>query len=535
MIGRQSALRIAVILGLATLCLPILGTLVEVEHSGPLSWASFLTTQANSPIIWILDVLPFAIGLIAYFAIQQQIAFLEIQSEVHLIGKNTNDLICLHLPDGTIKYASPSSITVLGYTSADLVDLHPFKFLHPDDIFLGQSLIDNGFLRSDKDARLTLRVKRVDGEYVWLETHIVPILDDAGLPVKLISTNRDVSDRVRADIMIRDSERLFRSAVETMHGGLVVHEGEGVSLCNRRALEILGLTENELLGRTPQDPRWRLIMGSGEPYPADEIPAAVTMRTGVPQRDKLMGIYRPDDTVTWVSVNTDPLFHTGEPLPYAVVVSFSDITELRADAERIQHYAQVLEQRTTDLEMLNQVLSALATEDSLTGLKNYRAFHEFLTAEIRRSSRDHAPFAVVLLDVDNFKGFNDTFGHLAGDDALRTVANIIRGATREIDLIARYGGEEFVVIFPGSGVESAIAGAERLRGAIEEYNWPLRPITASFGIAIFSPGAPSAEALLAYADKALYESKRTGKNKVTVSRENGDLPQLACEPTLFDL
>jgi len=166
------------------------------------------------------------------------------------------------------------------------------------------------------------------------------------------------------------------------------------------------------------------------------------------------------------------------------------------------------------------LLSQAAT-DSLTGLANRWSFDEELALEWRRAHRIGEPLSLVLLDLDNFKQVNDTYGHLAGDAVLRTIGESLRAGVRHVDLAARYGGEEFVVLAPGSDVQGAVQLAKRLRATINKQSILLPDgsrltVTASFGIAT-KDDLDSAEELIAAADEALYEAKRAGKDRVVVA------------------
>jgi diguanylate cyclase (GGDEF)-like protein len=138
---------------------------------------------------------------------------------------------------------------------------------------------------------------------------------------------------------------------------------------------------------------------------------------------------------------------------------------------------------------------------------------------MRRSSQ---PLSIIILDVDNFKRYNDSFGHPAGDEVLRTVAAMIQDSIREIDVAARYGGEEFVVVLPNADSETAMMVAERIRAGIEKHPWTLSPVTASFGVATTRAGSLSKQELVDAADQALYRSKRTGKNRISIAFDSGN-------------
>ena len=159
----------------------------------------------------------------------------------------------------------------------------------------------------------------------------------------------------------------------------------------------------------------------------------------------------------------------------------------------------------------------LASTDALTGLKNRRAFEARLAEEFERSARNGNPVSLIMLDVDRFKNYNDSYGHPAGDEVLKTVGRILRENTRASDFPARFGGEEFAIIAPETAPGKVATLGERIRTAIENEPWPERTITASLGIATISPEPPHGNELLEAADKALYEAKQAGRNRVVYS------------------
>jgi len=163
----------------------------------------------------------------------------------------------------------------------------------------------------------------------------------------------------------------------------------------------------------------------------------------------------------------------------------------------------------------------LAATDQLTGVANRRRFNQELEREWRRTAREELPLSLLLLDVDFFKIYNDTYGHQGGDDVLKAVAAAIGGALRRpLDVVARWGGEEFVVLLPATNVAGAIEVAETVRMAIEALKIPHRGaacgfLTASVGVATAYPCRNHAtEPLIAEADANLYEAKRQGRNRV---------------------
>lgn len=170
-----------------------------------------------------------------------------------------------------------------------------------------------------------------------------------------------------------------------------------------------------------------------------------------------------------------------------------------------------------ELRTLNSRLENLAETDGLTGLKNHRAFQEFYERSFKQACLNRRPLSIFLMDVDQFKQFNDTHGHPEGDKVLQEVANILKDSMRPSDFLARYGGEEFVGVLPNTSLETASLIAERLRSAIEQGNWRLRAITGSFGVASLRQDHANRETLLKEADESLYKAKQAGRNRVWIA------------------
>jgi diguanylate cyclase (GGDEF)-like protein len=166
---------------------------------------------------------------------------------------------------------------------------------------------------------------------------------------------------------------------------------------------------------------------------------------------------------------------------------------------------------------LHVQVSRQAVTDELTGLSNHRRFQELLAVEMEQARRYHHPVALIMLDIDNFKTVNDTYGHQQGDVVLRRVARVLADSSREADFPARYGGEELALILPHTDMAGSFAIAERIRTAVESLRIPrldddgVLRVTASLGVAALSDGTK--EDLIAEADAALYEAKRQGKNR----------------------
>jgi diguanylate cyclase (GGDEF)-like protein len=191
------------------------------------------------------------------------------------------------------------------------------------------------------------------------------------------------------------------------------------------------------------------------------------------------------------------------------------------EAEAISVIARVAEQVALAIAnaRLMHTMEGLAMSDPLTGLNNPRFFDGYLEQELAEAERDHAPTTLLMLDIDHFKVFNDTHGHPAGDEALRTFARVLRSTIRSSDVLARYGGEEFVVAMHRTSADDGRMVAEKIRAAVEQAVVEIGPgryarMTVSVGLATGEPGRVDPKGLMALADAALYRAKEGGRNRV---------------------
>ncbi len=333
--------------------------------------------------------------------------------------------------------------------------------------------------------------------------------------------------RREAEEAIKESEERFRTAIASISEGLIVMDTHGVvTLWNGSAERILGMTQTEMHGLRPVNPEFAAVREDGTKFPQGSYPLLASLRRGIAQQNVVMGLPRQradgetlPGEMLWVSVNAKPLCLPEAPEPYAVVATFTDITDRRRSADQITRqmiqitdYAAVLEQQKRQLEAANEQLEALAMNDTLTGLGNRRAFEQRMVQEMNQARRYGTPLSVLLLDVDLFKSYNDTFGHPAGDEVLRLLAVALRSQGRDTDFFARYGGEEFIVVLPQTDAAGSMVLAERLRVAVERADWPQRGVTASLGAATLTAAMEDADALVSAADQALYAAKSAGRN-----------------------
>jgi diguanylate cyclase (GGDEF)-like protein/PAS domain S-box-containing protein len=258
-------------------------------------------------------------------------------------------------------------------------------------------------------------------------------------------------------------------------------------------LRILGWTQEEMTG-----------VGPGNFVLAEDVPLieAASRRLLDPEVENspaTVRMRRKDGSLVWMEMNARAIRDPATGEASEVVVVMRDITEYKAMEEKL----------------VDQALS-----DSLTGLANRRAFDQALLREWELTLRDGSDISLLLLDIDHFKRFNDTYGHQAGDDCLCAIAAAVKESVRSTDIAARYGGEEIAVILRPMNAADALVVAEKLRARIEALRLPLEEgwVTASIGVATalarHGGSVRMPESLLLAADKALYQAKREGRNRV---------------------
>ncbi len=187
---------------------------------------------------------------------------------------------------------------------------------------------------------------------------------------------------------------------------------------------------------------------------------------------------------------------------------------------RIKFLYDELQEKVNQLEQAKERLRELAVTDGLTQLHNYRYFKEYIDKELRRAQRHKNAVSLLMLDIDFFKHYNDTHGHLAGDEVLRTIASLMKKNIRDIDFAARYGGEEFTIVLSQTDKAGAVIVAEKIRKLVEEHAFkfqekqPNGNLTISMGVATFPKDGKTSDELIHCADRRLYQAKAQGRNRV---------------------
>jgi diguanylate cyclase (GGDEF)-like protein/PAS domain S-box-containing protein len=427
--------------------------------------------------------------------------------------------------DGEFITANPAYERLSGYDLEALQSLRMPDLVHPDDLnaLIGgiYAMVQGEIAQFSQDRRL----RRPDGTYVWVHGVTTMVRDGSGTPSHFLSFVHEITSRRAAEDELRASEAQYRAVLDALQEGIVVHRPDlTITSCNESAPQILGVTKEQLVDRSAMDPAWRAITSDGEALQAEDHPSVVAMRTRQPQIGVELGVYKPDGSLTWLSVTSKPLFRDGSDEPYAVVATFADITERRRAEEALResermyrNLAETLLVARDERKQFEDKLTHQATHDALTGLPNRAHVLELLEVAVTDAERTGAPLAVLFLDIDRFKYVNDRFGHDVGDVLLRDVATRLAEVTRAGDTLARLGGDEFVVLCNGVATEAeAKRVADRVLASL--LREPFRagdlevPVTASIGIAR-SSGGDHPEGLLREADAAMYRAKAQGRSR----------------------
>ncbi|HEY6951608.1 MAG TPA: PAS domain S-box protein, partial [Bacteroidota bacterium] len=250
--------------------------------------------------------------------------------------ENSSDAIAIITKKGLISYISPSATKITGFSVQEFQEQLSFDFIHAEDKKSVLSLFNHIVSQPRGVVRTEFRVSHKEGGWFWVECTASNFLEEPAVG-GIVLNFHNIHDRKKVEDALRISEEQYRSVVTAMSEGIVVQDSAGlIRTCNASAEKILGLTRDQMMWRTSSDSRWYAIHEDGTPFPGEAHPAMHTLKTGESCSNVTMGIHKPDGTLTWLSINSQPLFHPGITTPYAVVTSFTDITERKRAEERIR-------------------------------------------------------------------------------------------------------------------------------------------------------------------------------------------------------
>lgn len=411
-------------------------------------------------------------------------------------------------PTGQFLRVNRALCGIVGYSEPELLQQTFQEITHPEDLDT-----DLGYLRQliHGDIEYYVMEKRYyhkQGHIIWILLSVSLIKDEQGEPQFFIAQIQDITERIEASQELRDSEQRLELAL----GGAELGTWDwsiksGYVVFNERWAEMLGYSLTEI---APHVSTWETLIHPDDKAEVMDV-LSRHMRGDTPVYETRHRMRHKNCSWVWVLDKGKVIEHDSNGDPLRACGTHLDITERK-------EYEQKIIQQTEELRLANEQLDKLAHVDSLTNLYNRRAFMARLNEEVRRSSRTGQALSLVMLDIDDFKSYNDTFGHPEGDILLQQLANVIQGNLRGNDIAARTGGEEFSVILMDADAEGAVRVADKLRYMIASHPWDLRPITVSLGITtrtFTSSSDIDTSSLISEADTAMYNAKRHGKNRLS--------------------
>jgi diguanylate cyclase (GGDEF)-like protein/PAS domain S-box-containing protein len=320
--------------------------------------------------------------------------------------------------------------------------------------------------------------------------------------------NSRLYEKAQLEIRQREkAEHRYRALFEQSHDAVFILDVSGKLIeVNQRAANLLGYTVEELS-------QLSVIDISAQKEESAQI--LERLRKG-----ELIPLYERDftrkngESVT-VELNIE-LVCDEDGTPIHIQSVARDISERKKNEVVMQEANQKLRNQLVEIDLLQSQLREQATRDSLTGLYNRRFLEETMSREFLLAEREKGPICLVMMDIDGFKGFNDTYGHDAGDLLLRKLGELLISEVRSTDISCRYGGEEFLVVMPGAALENGYERAEHIRSAflsqdIKHLGVELHA-TLSIGVAGFPQHGKTSEEVLHAADQAMYAAKKAGRN-----------------------
>lgn len=303
-----------------------------------------------------------------------------------------------------------------------------------------------------------------------------------------------------------------QQALDTFSEGLLLlDDDEQIVLANRAFAETVGLSQSELVGRPASSLSW--VLPDGETR--EGFPWLHTLRQDEPLSDRRLQLDVLGGHQRVFSINCKPLKHRrGERR--GALATFRDVTEVEEHRAQLESMLVMLRSNRDEISRKNRELEVLATQDSLTGCLNRRAFFEQFDGEWRSCTTSGRPLACIMIDSDHFKKINDTYGHHTGDVVLRRVAQTLLSLHAENELVCRYGGEEFCILLPDKDAAAASAVAETIRQEILALRFDEQELrlSASLGVSDLTFAARDPQELINQADKCLYVAKHRGRNQV---------------------
>ncbi len=366
------------------------------------------------------------------------------QSETRLI-ESIPQQVWTARPDGTLDYVNRRVLEYFDVPAERLLDWEWQSVLHPDDLPACMTAW-TASLQTGEPYEIEFRLRQAGaGTYRWYLTRALPIRNEAGRIVKWIGTNTDITMRRQMEGALCESEQRHRSVVRAMAEGIVIQDRMGcIVSCNASACRIFGLTEDQVLGCTSLDPhpQWQAIHEDGSPFPSETHPTMETLRSGRASENVVMGVHRPDGSLVWISVNTQPMMADENALPSGVVASFRDITAQKLVEAELRRVHDELEQRVSE-RTAQLALANRSLQDEIAERKHVE--EAVRDSELRYKLLTEATFdgiAIhdqgILIEVN--AGLERIFGYGPGELIGRSLWDLVADESRDLVLANMQNG-----------------------------------------------------------------------------------------------
>ncbi|WP_426127819.1 diguanylate cyclase [Pararhizobium sp. PWRC1-1] len=458
-----------------------------------------------STVLLPVTIVVFAATLMVSLAIENEMRRREAILKNHIYKEVIDSLPdCLNVKDtdGRFVLANPATAQLMKAENVEALIGKTDLDFYPPEIAQSFKEDEDKVLNGGTSCVIEQHLTHRDGSEAWLSTLKAPLFNN-GRVTGLITHNRDVTAKKQLEEALALSEHKFAAALKNMADGLVMFDKDlNLVFCNEQYRAMFPRTADLRVPGTPA---------------ASILYASIA-------RGELVGM-ASDNVTEWVNAAVLKLRHAGTVhFPLFDGRWIESRTRPAADGTCFVVCSDITKAKQSERAMgeLNSRLAELAETDGLTGLLNRRAFDAVLAEEIERVGRGEGALSLLMLDVDRFKAFNDTYGHTNGDACLRSIADCLRAtAGRPTDRVARYGGEEMVLILPNTPEEGAVTLAHKVRNRIRELNIAHTGsekgiVTSSIGVATLPNNTfgPDAGRLVMRADEALYVAKAAGRDLV---------------------
>ncbi len=476
-----------------------------IRKDGGVFWADLSVTAVRN----IAGQIEFLVGVVVDITERKQAeeALYQSENRFRMLAENARDIVfrCRYQPFYHVEYISPSVTTILGYLPEEYYADPNFAFrvIHPDSQAEHERILQT--LAIPPDDPICICYVARDGRPVWLEAYVRVTMDTEGKPLIIDGIARDVTERKQAERALQHQQQFLRRIIDSNPAIICARDRAGrFTLVNQTLADMYGTTVEALLGKTDAE----MQLDASEVAQIRQQDQQV-LDSGtdliIPER-RIVDVH---GQTHYVSIIKRPLYMSDGTADQVLVVA-TDITTRKLAEEQLQS--------------LNEQLQQHAIHDALTGLYNRRYLNETLPRELLYAERHRQAIGVLMLDIDHFKYINDTYGHDAGDALLRAIGAFLRNNIRSTDIACRYGGEEFTLVLVGTSLYDAWQRAEDIRAGVktlvvQHQCYILNTITASVGVAVFPDHSLTAEGLLKAADRALYQAKRSGRDRVVVATD----------------